>query len=148
MNNIAPKLRKCWTHKIAFNIISKMLKQPNFFHGHSSTLPKDSPAKFYLSTAFGLSFMIRFVTPIRLSTFYSYLITKIVNRNLKRKLQKKYRLLSYVRASNLKDCKANTAGENSSFIFTVCVKSVPLYHFQHACVALQMAVEECFETHF
>ena len=31
MNNIAPKLQKCWTHKIAFKIVSKMLKQPNFF---------------------------------------------------------------------------------------------------------------------
>ena len=26
-------------------------------------------------------------------------------------------------------CEANAAGENNSFIFTVCVKSVPLYHF-------------------
>ena len=31
MNNIAPKLQKCWTHKIAFKIIFKTLKQPNFF---------------------------------------------------------------------------------------------------------------------
>ena len=31
INNIAPKLQKRWTHKIAFKIISKMLKQPNFF---------------------------------------------------------------------------------------------------------------------
>ena len=31
MNNIAPKLQKRWTHKFAFKIISKMLKQPNFF---------------------------------------------------------------------------------------------------------------------
>ena len=26
-------------------------------------------------------------------------------------------------------CEANPAGEDSSFIFTFCVKSVPLYHF-------------------
>ena len=46
-------------------------------------------------------------------------------------------------------CYANQAGENSSFIFTVCVKSVPLYHFKLAYVVLQMApVEEFFETHF
>ena len=32
MNNIAPKMQKCWTLKIAFKIISKMLKQPNFFY--------------------------------------------------------------------------------------------------------------------
>ena len=31
MNNIAPKLQRRWNHKIAFKIISKMLKQPNFF---------------------------------------------------------------------------------------------------------------------
>ena len=29
-------------------------------------------------------------------------------------------------------CEANLAGENSSFIFTVCVKSAPLYHFKLA----------------
>ena len=58
MNNIAPKLRKCGTHKIAFKIISKMLKQPNFFYSQPSTLPKEPIAKFYLSTTFGLSFMI------------------------------------------------------------------------------------------
>ena len=63
MNNIAPKLQKCWTHAIAFNIISKMMKQPNFFHGQPSTLPKDAPAKFYLSTSFGLNFMVSSVAP-------------------------------------------------------------------------------------
>ena len=56
--NIAPKLQKCSTHKIAFEIISKMLKQPNFFYSQPSKLPKDALAKFYLSTTFGLSFMI------------------------------------------------------------------------------------------
>ena len=39
-NNTPPKLQKCWTQKIAFNIISKMLKQPDFFHSQPSTLPK------------------------------------------------------------------------------------------------------------
>ena len=29
-------------------------------------------------------------------------------------------------------CEANPAGENSSFIFTVCVKAVSLCHFKHA----------------
>ena len=53
MNNIAPKLQKCWTHKIAFKIKQKMLKQPNFFHSQPSTLPKDALAKFYRSTTFG-----------------------------------------------------------------------------------------------
>ena len=32
MNTITPKLQTCWTQKIAFKIISKMPKQPNFFH--------------------------------------------------------------------------------------------------------------------
>ena len=36
--------------------------------------------------------------------------------------------------------EANPVGENSSFIFTVCVKSVPLYHFKLAYVVLHMAV--------
>ena len=69
MNNIALKLQKCWTHKIAFKIISKMLKQPNFFQSQPSTLPKDAPAKFYLSTTFGLSFVISSVVPTRSLTF-------------------------------------------------------------------------------
>ena len=45
-------------------------------------------------------------------------------------------------------CEANPAGEKRSFIFTVGVKSVPLYHFKLVCVVLHMAVEEFFETHF
>ena len=49
-NNIAPKLQKCWTQKIAFKIIPKMLKQPNFFYGQPSALPKETLSKFYLST--------------------------------------------------------------------------------------------------
>ena len=43
-------------------------------------------------------------------------------------------------------CEANAADENSSFIFTVCVKSVPLYHFKLAYVVLHIAVKEFFET--
>ena len=43
-------------------------------------------------------------------------------------------------------CKANAEGENSSFIFGVCVKSVPRYHFKLSCVVLQMAIKEFFET--
>ena len=82
-NNIAPKLQKCWTYKIAFNIISKMLKQPNFFHSQPSTLPKEALAKIYLSTTFVLRFMISSIAPTQSSTFYAYLITKIGNCNLK-----------------------------------------------------------------
>ena len=54
MNNIAPKLQKYWTRKIAFRIISKVLKQPNFFYNQPSTLPEDAAAKFYIPTTFGL----------------------------------------------------------------------------------------------
>ena len=74
--------------KITFKIISKVLKQQNFFHSQPSTLPKEALAKFYLSTTFGLSFMINYVAPTRSSTFYSYLITKIGNSSLKRVLKK------------------------------------------------------------
>ena len=44
--------------------------------------------------------------------------------------------------------QANAATENSSFIFIVCVKSVPLHHFKLPYVVLRMAVKEFFETHF
>ena len=47
-----------------------------------------------------------------------------------------------------KTCEANPAGENSSFIFTVCVTSVPPCYFKLDYVVLQMAVKEFFETHF
>ena len=47
-----------------------------------------------------------------------------------------------------RNCEANQAGENSSFIFTVCAKSVPLYHFELAYVVLHVAVKEFFEAHF
>ena len=83
MNNIASKLQKCWTHKMAFNIISKMLKQPNFFHSQPSTLPQDAFAKFYDSASFGLSFIVSSVGPTRSPTFYAYLVTKLGNSNLK-----------------------------------------------------------------
>ena len=60
-----------------------MLKQPNFFNIKLSTLPEQALVKFYLSTTFGLSFMISSVAPTRWSTSYTYLIIEIGNRNLK-----------------------------------------------------------------
>ena len=72
MNNTAPKLQKCWTHTVAFEIIPKMPEQPNFFCCQPSTLPK-----FYLSATFGLSFMISSVAPSRSSISYTYLLTNI-----------------------------------------------------------------------
>ena len=41
---------------------------------------------------------------------------------------------------NQRTCEANPAGENSLFIFTVCVKSVPLYNFKLCYVVLHRAV--------
>ena len=52
-----------------------------------------------------------------------------------------------VAEARVKACQANPVGENSSFIFTVCVKSVLLYHFKHACVVLHMAVKELFQAY-
>ena len=54
-----------------------MLKQPNFFHTQPSTLPEEARAKFYLSTTFGLSFMITSIAPTRSSTSYAYLTPKL-----------------------------------------------------------------------
>ena len=69
MNNFAPKL-SAGHKKIAFKIIRQMLKEP--FLLQSSTLPKDAPSKFYLSTTFGLSLIIISVAPARSSTSYAY----------------------------------------------------------------------------
>ena len=52
------------------------------------------------------------------------------------------------RSTLKRTCEVNAAGENSSFIFTVCVKSVPHYQFKLAYVVLQMSVKEFFKTHF
>ena len=43
-----------------------------------------------------------------------------------------------------KDLLSYQSGENSSFIFTVGVKSVPRYHFKLAYVILQIAVKGFF----
>ena len=69
MNNIAPKLQKCWTHKIAFNIISKMLKQPNFCYTQPSTRPKDAPASFIFLRVLVLSFMVSAFNPYLIFDF-------------------------------------------------------------------------------
>ena len=90
MNNIAPKLKIYWTHKIAFKSILKMLEQPNFFYSQPSTLTKEALGKFYLSATFGLSFMISSIAPNWSSIYYAYLITKIGNRNLKYKKAKAF----------------------------------------------------------
>ena len=64
-----------------------MLKQLNFLYSQPSTLPKETVAKFYLSTTFSLSFMTSSVAPAQSSTFYAYLITQIGNHNLNMKAQ-------------------------------------------------------------
>ena len=76
MNIIAPKLQKCWTHKIAFKGISKMLKQTNFFNSQPSKLPINAPTKFYLSTTSSLSFRISSVALNQSSSFYGYPVTE------------------------------------------------------------------------
>ena len=46
-------------------------------------------------------------------------------------------------------CEANPAGKNSSFIFTVCVKSVPFYHFKLAFVVtdtVQYGFQKIFQN--
>ena len=43
-----------------------------------------------------------------------------------------YRLASTACLTTKRTCEANVAGENSSFIFTVCVKAVACYHFKLA----------------
>ena len=80
MNNIGPKLQMLYTQNCLQNHI-RMRKQPNFFYIQPSTLPKEALAEFYLSTIFGLSFMMHSVVPTRSWTFYAYLITKIGHRN-------------------------------------------------------------------
>ena len=75
-------------------------------------------------------------------------------RALNRYLNEKYlihgRAMAAISKFSLQIFKMNfnPAGENSSFIFTICVKSVPLYHFKLAYVVLYVAVKELFKTHF
>ena len=45
-------------------------------------------------------------------------------------------------------CEADAVGEIVHSIFTVYVKSVPLYHVRLAYAVLHMAVKEVFEKHF
>ena len=59
MNNIAPNLQKCWTHKIAFKIISEMLKQPNFFQSQS----KGSTCKVLPFSNFWFKLYDKFCSP-------------------------------------------------------------------------------------
>ena len=62
----------------------------------------------------------------------------------------------YQKAHNVKSCEkavkraceANATGENSSFIFTICVISVPLDYFKLTYVGLHMDIKEFFETPF
>ena len=50
--------------------------------------------------------------------------------------------------ANKKACEANPVGENSSFVFKICVESVPLHHFKFAYADLNVAVKDFSETHF
>ena len=70
-----------------------------------------------------------------------------------RKTQRFLRIVfasDYGKRNNMKnvDSSLRQSLKKDSFIFTVYVKSVPLYHFKLAYVVLQMAVKEFFENHF
>ena len=83
MNNIAPKLQNtqnCLQNRIK-NAIYKATK---FLFQSVFCTSKGSTSMFYLSMAFGLSFVISSVAPTQLSTFYAYLIARIGKRNLNR----------------------------------------------------------------
>ena len=60
----------------------------------------------------------------------------------------KWKTTEMINDFDQRTCEANPVGENSSFTFTACVKSVPLHHFKLAYVASHMAVKEVFEIHF
>ena len=62
--------------------------------------------------------------------------------SLGEKMKKLYSIIHYRKGP------VNPTGESSSFIFTACVKSVPLDHFKLSCLVLHMAVKEFFETHY
>ena len=66
MNNIAPKLQKCWTHKIGFKIVSKMLKQPNFLAFYTSDGHTCQVLSFY---DFWFTFNDKFCSPYPIVDF-------------------------------------------------------------------------------
>ena len=60
-----------------------MPKQPNFCYSQPSALQKEEIANFYLSTVFGLSFMITSAAPTRSLTFYASPKSEIVPLSLR-----------------------------------------------------------------
>ena len=72
-----------------------MLKQPNFFYSQPFTLSEEALAKFYLSTTFGLSFIISSVGSTRSSAFYAYSVTKVGNHSLKTVKAQNYNKMQY-----------------------------------------------------
>ena len=88
MNNIAPKLQKCWTHKIAFKSISKMLKskRTKFLLELAFYTSEGHICKVLSFHDFWFTVNDKFCSPCPIVDFYTYLITKIGNRNLKRLL--------------------------------------------------------------
>ena len=47
---------------------------------------------------------------------------------------------------NMSSCEVNPVGENSSIIFTFCVKTVSFYRVKPVQVVLHMTTKEFFET--
>ena len=64
------------------------------------------------------------------------------------KLTQKHKDTFIIMTHTQRTCEVNTAGENSSFIVTVCVKSVLLYHFKLAYVVIHTAVKEFLKKDF
>ena len=85
MHNIAPKLQKCWTHKIAFKIISKMLKQPNFFSESAFYMytSKKSTCKILPFYDFWFKFYGKFCNPYPIVDFLRIFNDQIGNPNLR-----------------------------------------------------------------
>ena len=79
------KLQKCWTHKIAFKIISKMLQptETKFLLQSAFYTSKGSTCEVLPLYDFWFKFYDKFCNPYPITTFYAYLITKIGNRNLR-----------------------------------------------------------------
>ena len=57
MNNVAPKIQKYWAQKLPSKSYKNAITT-KFVYSQASTLPKDTLAKFYLSTTFRLRVVI------------------------------------------------------------------------------------------
>ena len=75
MNNFAPKLQKCWTHKIASKIISKMLNSQISLQA-AVYISKGCTCKVLSFYDVWFKFYDKFFTPTWSLTFYAHLSPK------------------------------------------------------------------------